>query len=137
MLGNAVVPFAINLGEQLVLPISRTVRQQRAVRRGRSQGAFQVRSWSRVDGTIRLDVVALGDHGGGVSEESSGCVGPDAAAITVAPVRRYQRRLIPLSARPARTRNSRKVRLTLYGLSGPPLRLAKMVRVNGRSRAWR
>ncbi len=49
--------------------------------------------------------------------------------MTVAPVRRYQRKLMPLPSRSASWRNSRKVRRTLYGLSGPPFRLAKMVRV--------
>ncbi len=54
---------------------------------------------------------------------------PMPRAITVAPVRRYQRRLMPPPASPAIWRKSRNVRRTLYGLSRPPLRLARMVRV--------
>ena len=54
------------------------ISQQRAVRIGRSQGAFQVSGWSPIHGMIRLDVVALGDHRRGVSQEGCGRVGPDA-----------------------------------------------------------
>lgn len=54
---------------------------------------------------------------------------PIPRSMTVAPVRRYQRRLIPLPLRSAIWSNARKVRRTLEGLSGLPFRLAKMVRV--------
>lgn len=76
---GVVVGFAVDRGQQLALAVGRTMCQERDVRFAGAQCAFEMHGGSGIDGTVRLDLVPFGDHGGGVSEEGGGCVNPDAA----------------------------------------------------------
>ncbi len=126
--GLAGVVACVDLGEQFRFLIGIGLREQGPVGIDRSQGHFEHLGRAEVDGGVRLDVVALGDRRGGVPEVDRGRVDTKPRATTVAPVRRHQRGVMPESSRLARTRNSRKVLRRLCWLSGPPVRLAKMVR---------
>jgi hypothetical protein len=65
----AVVGFAVDQGNHLVVAQCTGHGQQRAVRAVGAQGAFKVHGGSRVDRAIGFDVVTLGDHRRAVTKE--------------------------------------------------------------------
>lgn len=73
-----VIALAVEGGEKFVLTLGWRGGEQGAVGFGGPEGPFEVRGGRGVNGTVRLDVVALGDHSGRVAQEGRRGVGPDA-----------------------------------------------------------
>ncbi len=74
-----VVRLSVDGREQGILAAGRADLEERPVRPVRTQRPFEVGGRRRVDGRVRFDVVALGDHGRGVAEEGGGGIRSDTA----------------------------------------------------------